>query len=169
MANRNRTLKHLYDNNISNTVFLAGDSHQNWVRYSEFAPSPSPSTPKTPSGELSPELTNIPKHTRTGIRPSLARRETIRPGDGGGGSRGRVRGDGGQLDGVRWADRGGARRGREPRRQQHGAAVAGRLLPRLHPHLGGAGPARGPLLRVPQRRVPERVGPAASQLLRRRR
>ncbi|XXG94699.1 Nuclear SAM-dependent mono-and asymmetric methyltransferase [Hypoxylon texense] len=30
-ANRNRTLKHLYDNNISNTVFLAGDSHQNWV------------------------------------------------------------------------------------------------------------------------------------------
>lgn len=31
VANRNRTLKHLYDNNISNTVFLAGDSHQNWV------------------------------------------------------------------------------------------------------------------------------------------
>ncbi|KAI1780031.1 PhoD-like phosphatase-domain-containing protein [Hypoxylon cercidicola] len=31
MANRNRTLKHLYENNISNTVFLAGDSHQNWV------------------------------------------------------------------------------------------------------------------------------------------
>ncbi|KAI1768265.1 PhoD-like phosphatase-domain-containing protein [Hypoxylon sp. FL1150] len=31
MANRNRTLKHLYDNNIPNTVFLAGDSHQNWV------------------------------------------------------------------------------------------------------------------------------------------
>ncbi|KAI1143476.1 PhoD-like phosphatase-domain-containing protein [Hypoxylon sp. FL0543] len=31
IANRNRTLKHLYDNNISNTIFLAGDSHQNWV------------------------------------------------------------------------------------------------------------------------------------------
>ncbi|KAI1320239.1 alkaline phosphatase-like protein [Xylariaceae sp. FL0255] len=31
IANRNRTLKHLYDNNISNNVFLAGDSHQNWV------------------------------------------------------------------------------------------------------------------------------------------
>ncbi|KAI8965930.1 PhoD-like phosphatase-domain-containing protein [Daldinia sp. FL1419] len=30
-ANRNRTLKHLYDNNITNTIFLAGDSHQNWV------------------------------------------------------------------------------------------------------------------------------------------
>ncbi|KAL8651986.1 MAG: hypothetical protein Q9226_004454, partial [Calogaya cf. arnoldii] len=30
-ANRNRTLKHLYDNNIGNNVFLAGDSHQNWV------------------------------------------------------------------------------------------------------------------------------------------
>ncbi|KAL8783706.1 MAG: hypothetical protein Q9213_004445 [Squamulea squamosa] len=31
VANRNRTLKHLYDNNIGNNVFLAGDSHQNWV------------------------------------------------------------------------------------------------------------------------------------------
>ncbi|KAI1383249.1 PhoD-like phosphatase-domain-containing protein [Hypoxylon trugodes] len=31
IANRNRTLKHLYDNNITNTIFLAGDSHQNWV------------------------------------------------------------------------------------------------------------------------------------------
>ncbi|KAI1107798.1 PhoD-like phosphatase-domain-containing protein [Jackrogersella minutella] len=31
VANRNRTLKHLYDNKISNTIFLAGDSHQNWV------------------------------------------------------------------------------------------------------------------------------------------
>ncbi|GAB1320947.1 Alkaline phosphatase [Madurella fahalii] len=31
IANRNRTLQHLYDNNIGNNVFLAGDSHQNWV------------------------------------------------------------------------------------------------------------------------------------------
>ncbi|KAI1083199.1 PhoD-like phosphatase-domain-containing protein [Whalleya microplaca] len=31
IANRNRTLKHLYDNEIGNNVFLAGDSHQNWV------------------------------------------------------------------------------------------------------------------------------------------
>ncbi|KAG6353311.1 hypothetical protein INS49_007552 [Diaporthe citri] len=31
VANRNRTLRHLYDNSISNTIFLAGDSHQNWV------------------------------------------------------------------------------------------------------------------------------------------
>ncbi|PKS10107.1 hypothetical protein jhhlp_001857 [Lomentospora prolificans] len=30
IANRNRTLKHLYDNNIGNNIFLAGDSHQNW-------------------------------------------------------------------------------------------------------------------------------------------
>ncbi|KAL9009930.1 MAG: hypothetical protein Q9173_005084 [Seirophora scorigena] len=30
-ANRNRTLQHLYDNNIGNNIFLAGDSHQNWV------------------------------------------------------------------------------------------------------------------------------------------
>ncbi|KAI1814111.1 alkaline phosphatase-like protein [Poronia punctata] len=31
LANRNRTLNHLYDNKIGNNVFLAGDSHQNWV------------------------------------------------------------------------------------------------------------------------------------------
>ncbi|KAK3314394.1 alkaline phosphatase-like protein [Apodospora peruviana] len=31
IANRNRTLQHLYDNNIGNNIFLAGDSHQNWV------------------------------------------------------------------------------------------------------------------------------------------
>lgn len=30
-ANRNRTLSHLYGNNIGNNVFLAGDSHANWV------------------------------------------------------------------------------------------------------------------------------------------
>jgi alkaline phosphatase D len=30
-ANRNRTLKHLYDNKIDNTIFLAGDSHASWV------------------------------------------------------------------------------------------------------------------------------------------
>lgn len=31
IANRNRTLQHMYDNEIGNNVFLAGDSHQNWV------------------------------------------------------------------------------------------------------------------------------------------
>ncbi|WZH44332.1 PhoD-like phosphatase-domain-containing protein [Fusarium acuminatum] len=31
VANRNRTLEHLYTNDIGNNVFLAGDSHQNWV------------------------------------------------------------------------------------------------------------------------------------------
>ncbi|RSM13171.1 hypothetical protein CEP52_002120 [Fusarium oligoseptatum] len=31
VANRNRTLEHLYDNEIGNNIFLAGDSHQNWV------------------------------------------------------------------------------------------------------------------------------------------
>lgn len=30
-ANRNRTFSTLYENNISNTVFLAGDSHASWV------------------------------------------------------------------------------------------------------------------------------------------
>ncbi|KAF2009699.1 hypothetical protein BU24DRAFT_380304 [Aaosphaeria arxii CBS 175.79] len=31
VANRNRTLAHLYNNQINNTIFLAGDSHANWV------------------------------------------------------------------------------------------------------------------------------------------
>ena len=31
LANKNRTLKHLYDNQIDNTIFLAGDSHASWV------------------------------------------------------------------------------------------------------------------------------------------
>ncbi|GAB7349744.1 hypothetical protein MBLNU459_g0476t1 [Dothideomycetes sp. NU459] len=30
-ANRNRTLKHLYDNNIGNNIVLSGDSHASWV------------------------------------------------------------------------------------------------------------------------------------------
>ncbi|KAF1998507.1 alkaline phosphatase-like protein [Amniculicola lignicola CBS 123094] len=30
-ASRNRTLSHLYTNQIPNTIFLAGDSHANWV------------------------------------------------------------------------------------------------------------------------------------------
>lgn len=30
-ANRNRTLAHLYKNGIGNNIFLAGDSHANWV------------------------------------------------------------------------------------------------------------------------------------------
>jgi len=30
-ANRNRTFKTLYDNNLTNNIFLAGDSHASWV------------------------------------------------------------------------------------------------------------------------------------------
>ncbi|KAF4344587.1 alkaline phosphatase [Fusarium beomiforme] len=31
VANRNRTLNHLYKNKIDNNIFLSGDSHMNWV------------------------------------------------------------------------------------------------------------------------------------------
>ncbi|KAF5685931.1 alkaline phosphatase [Fusarium denticulatum] len=31
IANRNRTLNHLYKNKIDNNIFLSGDSHMNWV------------------------------------------------------------------------------------------------------------------------------------------
>lgn len=30
-SNKNRTLHHLYENNINNNIFLAGDSHASWV------------------------------------------------------------------------------------------------------------------------------------------
>jgi alkaline phosphatase D len=33
MANKNRTLEHLYNNNISNNIFMAGDSHMSWGMY----------------------------------------------------------------------------------------------------------------------------------------
>ncbi|KAF2148570.1 phosphodiesterase/alkaline phosphatase D precursor [Myriangium duriaei CBS 260.36] len=31
LANRNRTLSYLYDNNIGNNIFISGDSHASWV------------------------------------------------------------------------------------------------------------------------------------------
>ncbi|KAL7271554.1 hypothetical protein RUND412_005678 [Rhizina undulata] len=31
VSNKNRTLAHLYENNINNTIFISGDSHANWV------------------------------------------------------------------------------------------------------------------------------------------
>lgn len=31
MSNKNRTLNHLYSNNITNNIFLSGDSHASWV------------------------------------------------------------------------------------------------------------------------------------------
>ena len=34
VANRNRTLEHLYENEIGNNIFLSGDSHQSWVESS---------------------------------------------------------------------------------------------------------------------------------------
>lgn len=30
-ANQNRTLKHMYDNEITNNINIAGDTHVNWV------------------------------------------------------------------------------------------------------------------------------------------
>ena len=38
IANRNRTLQHMYDNGIGNNIMLAGDSHKNWVRNSVAPP-----------------------------------------------------------------------------------------------------------------------------------
>ncbi|KAH9909006.1 alkaline phosphatase-like protein [Xylariomycetidae sp. FL2044] len=55
IANRNRTLKHLYDNDIGNNVFLAGDSHQNWVSDLAWLDE-KPYDPATGAGSVGVEL-----------------------------------------------------------------------------------------------------------------
>ncbi|KAK5171494.1 uncharacterized protein LTR77_004639 [Saxophila tyrrhenica] len=55
MANRNRTLKTLYDNNISNNIMLAGDSHANWVSDLVWLDE-KPYNPSTGSGALGVEF-----------------------------------------------------------------------------------------------------------------
>ncbi|KAM5534094.1 hypothetical protein V8D89_012275 [Ganoderma adspersum] len=48
-ANRNRVLDHLYENKISNTIILSGDSHANWV--SDLAQNPQCSSYNPLTGE----------------------------------------------------------------------------------------------------------------------
>jgi alkaline phosphatase D len=55
LANRNRTLKHLYDNKINNTIFLAGDSHANWVSDLVWLDT-HPYDPKTGAGSIGVEF-----------------------------------------------------------------------------------------------------------------
>lgn len=93
----------------------------------------------------------------------MARRKTLRPGDGHGRDRRRVRRDGGDLDGLGRGDPRGARAVRAARGQQLGPAVAGRVLPRIPLALGAAHGRGRAVLRVPERRCPERLGPAACE------
>ncbi|PMD44910.1 hypothetical protein L207DRAFT_551834 [Hyaloscypha variabilis F] len=54
-SNRNRTLSHLYDNKIDNTIFLAGDSHASWVSDLVWLDT-HPYDPKTGSGSIGVEF-----------------------------------------------------------------------------------------------------------------
>ncbi|KAF2194125.1 phosphodiesterase/alkaline phosphatase D precursor [Zopfia rhizophila CBS 207.26] len=54
-ANRNRTFHHLYKNNIGNNIFLAGDSHANWVSDLVWLDN-SPYDPKTGTGSIGVEF-----------------------------------------------------------------------------------------------------------------
>ncbi|KAI5862150.1 PhoD-like phosphatase-domain-containing protein [Durotheca rogersii] len=74
VANRNRTLKHLYDNSISNTVFLAGDSHQNWVSDLVWL-GEKPYDPETGDGAVGVEFAGTAVSS-TGYRASIARART---------------------------------------------------------------------------------------------
>ncbi|EPS41442.1 hypothetical protein H072_4661 [Dactylellina haptotyla CBS 200.50] len=65
IASRNRTLHHLYSNNIGNNIFLAGDIHSNWVSdlvwLNSTNPNPDPAThpdydPKTGKGSIGVEF-----------------------------------------------------------------------------------------------------------------
>jgi alkaline phosphatase D len=55
VANKNRTLAHLYNNNISNTIFLAGDSHLSWVSDLVWLDT-HPYDPKTGDGAIGVEF-----------------------------------------------------------------------------------------------------------------
>ncbi|KXJ95843.1 alkaline phosphatase-like protein [Microdochium bolleyi] len=68
-ANRNRTLKHLYDNKINNNVFLAGDSHQNWVSDLAWLDE-KPYDPVTGEGAIGVEFAGTAVSS-TGVRGTL--------------------------------------------------------------------------------------------------
>ncbi|KAK2736231.1 hypothetical protein FQN57_000829 [Myotisia sp. PD_48] len=55
LANRNRTLKTLYDNKINNNIMLAGDSHANWVSDLVWLDN-KPYDPKTGEGAIGVEF-----------------------------------------------------------------------------------------------------------------
>ncbi|KAH7350938.1 phosphodiesterase/alkaline phosphatase D precursor [Rhexocercosporidium sp. MPI-PUGE-AT-0058] len=54
-SNKNRTLSHLYDNKINNTIFLTGDSHASWVSDLVWLDT-HPYDPKTGEGSIGVEF-----------------------------------------------------------------------------------------------------------------
>ncbi|KAL2176245.1 alkaline phosphatase-like protein [Thermothelomyces heterothallicus CBS 202.75] len=76
-ANRNRTLKHLYDNKIGNNVFLAGDSHQNWVSDLAWL-GEKPYSSQTGEGAVGVEFAGTAVSSSGQSGPILAAREKAR-------------------------------------------------------------------------------------------
>jgi alkaline phosphatase D len=77
IANRNRTLQHLYDNKIGNNIFLAGDSHQNWVSDVTWLGKKS-YDPKTGDGAIGVEFAGTAVTSSGQGGPILAAREKAR-------------------------------------------------------------------------------------------
>jgi alkaline phosphatase D len=77
VANRNRTLKHLYDNKIGNNIFLAGDSHQNWVSDLTWLGQES-YNPTTGEGAVGVEFAGTAVTSSGQAGPILAAREKAR-------------------------------------------------------------------------------------------
>ncbi|KAI0593895.1 PhoD-like phosphatase-domain-containing protein [Biscogniauxia sp. FL1348] len=77
VANRNRTLKHLYDNDIGNNIFLAGDSHQNWVSDLAWLDE-KPYNSSTGSGAIGVELAGTAVSSRGASGPIAAAQRAAR-------------------------------------------------------------------------------------------
>ncbi|KAH7044618.1 alkaline phosphatase-like protein [Macrophomina phaseolina] len=72
-GNRNRTFAHLYDNTIPNNIFLAGDSHANWVSDLAWLDA-RPYDPTTGAGAVGVEfaLTAVSSVSRAGQNVTVA-------------------------------------------------------------------------------------------------
>lgn len=77
IANRNRTMQHLYDNGIGNNVFLAGDSHQNWVSDVAWL-GEKPYNSETGEGSIGVEFAGTAVSSSGQSGPILAARERAR-------------------------------------------------------------------------------------------
>lgn len=75
VSSRNRTLQHLYDNAINNTIMLAGDSHENWVSDLAWLDSV-PYDPVTGAGAIGVEFA-VTGTTSDGLEGPIAQTEEI--------------------------------------------------------------------------------------------
>nr|OQO28862.1 hypothetical protein B0A51_03444 [Rachicladosporium sp. CCFEE 5018] len=74
-ANKNRTLKTLYDNNIGNNIFMSGDSHLNWASDLVWLDEKS-YNPKTGAGSLGAEFAGTAVSSSSPFGASSSLRQT---------------------------------------------------------------------------------------------